>query len=165
MTLADAFAKSINTAAARLAQQVGLNRVIAAARDLGVTAPVPSLALGAAEMNLLELTAAYAAVKAGEMPIEPWGVAGFSVGRQTRLQSMGPHIGAMQSLQPYQNDGPSRAPYRRRRIGRAYRGRQARASLARRSACRSQAYSDEASAAGKARTINGARGARDRAEG
>src|SRR5215831_1052473 len=105
MTLAEAFAKSINTAAARLAQQVGLNQVIAAARDLGVTAAlpaVPSLALGAAEMNLLELTAAYAAVKAGEMPIKPWGVAGFGVGRQTRLRSMGPPIGGTQSLQPYQ---------------------------------------------------------------
>jgi penicillin-binding protein 1A len=105
MTLAEAFAKSINTAAARLAQQVGLNRVIAAARDLGVTAPlpaVPSLALGTAEMNLLDLTSAYAAVKAGEMPIKPWGVAGFGVGRQTRLQSMGPPIGGMQSLEPYQ---------------------------------------------------------------
>jgi penicillin-binding protein 1A len=105
MTLAEAFAKSINTAAARLAQQVGLNRVIGAARDLGVTAPlpaVPSLALGTAEMNLLELTAAYAAVKADKMPIKPWGVAGFGVGRQTRLQSMGPPIGGTQSLQPYQ---------------------------------------------------------------
>jgi penicillin-binding protein 1A len=105
MTLAEAFAKSINTAAARLAQQVGLNQVIAAARDLGVTAAlpaVPSLALGAADMNLLELTAAYAAVKAGKMPIKPWGVAGFGVGRQTRLQSMGPPIGGTQSLQPYQ---------------------------------------------------------------
>ena len=105
MTLAEAFAKSINTAAVRLAQQVGLNRVIATARDLGVTAPlpgVPSLALGTAEMNLLELTSAYAAVKAGEMPIKPWGVAGFGVGRQTRLQSMGPPIGGTQSLDPYQ---------------------------------------------------------------
>lgn len=105
MTLAEAFAKSINTAAARLAQQVGVNRVIAAARDLGVTAPlraVPSLALGAADMNLLELTAAYAAVKSGEMPIRPWGVTGFGVGRQTRLRSIGPPMGGTQSLQPYQ---------------------------------------------------------------
>jgi penicillin-binding protein 1A len=105
MTLAEAFAKSINTAAVRLAQQVGSNQVIAAARDLGVTAPlpaVPSLALGAADMNLLELTAAYAAVKAGKMPIKPWGVAGFGVGQQTRLQSMGPPISGTQSLQPYQ---------------------------------------------------------------
>jgi 1A family penicillin-binding protein len=105
MTLADAFAKSINTAAARLAQQVGLNQVIAAARDLGLTGAlpaVPSLALGAAEVNLLDLTAAYAAVQAGKMPIRPWGIAGFGVEGQPRLQSMGPPIRPMQSLQPYQ---------------------------------------------------------------
>jgi len=53
-------------------------------------------------MNLLELTAAYAAVKAGKMPIKPWGVAGFGVGRQTRLQSIGPPIGGTLSLQAYQ---------------------------------------------------------------
>jgi 1A family penicillin-binding protein len=105
MTLAEAFAKSINTAAVRLSQQVGLNQVIAAARDLGVTAAlpaVPSLSLGTADMNLLELTAAYGAVRAGEMPIKPWGVAGFAAGRQTRLQSMGRPIGETRSLQPYQ---------------------------------------------------------------
>jgi penicillin-binding protein 1A len=105
MTLADAFAKSVNTAAVRLAQHVGIDQVIAAARDLGVTAAlpaVPSLALGTADMNLLELTSAYAAVKAGEMPVRPWGISGFGVGRQTRLQSMGPPIGPKQSLQPYQ---------------------------------------------------------------
>jgi len=105
MTLAEAFAKSINTAAARLALQVGLKEVIAAARDLGITdalPAVPSLALGAAEVNLLELTAAYAAVQVGKMPIKPWGVGGFGVGQQTHLQSMGPPIGGTQSLQPYQ---------------------------------------------------------------
>jgi membrane peptidoglycan carboxypeptidase len=105
MTLAEAFAKSINTAAARLSQQVGLKQVIAAARDLGVTdslPAVPSLALGTAEVNLLELTAAYAAVSAGKMPVRPRGVAGFGIGRQTRLQSMGPPIAGTQSLQPYQ---------------------------------------------------------------
>jgi len=53
-------------------------------------------------MNLLELTAAYASVKSGEMPIKPWGVAGFGVGPQTRLRSMGPPIGGTQSLQPNQ---------------------------------------------------------------
>src|SRR5262249_4936329 len=85
--------------------QVGLKEVIAAARDLGITdalPAVPSLALGAAEVNLLELTAAYAAVQVGKMPIKPWGVGGFGVGQQTHLQSMGPPIGGTQSLQPYQ---------------------------------------------------------------
>jgi penicillin-binding protein 1A len=105
VTLAEAFAESINTAAARLAQQVGLNQVITAARDLGLSGAlpaVPSLALGAADVNLLDLTAAYAAVKAGKMPVKPWGIAGFGIEGQSRLQSMGPPIGPMQSLQPYQ---------------------------------------------------------------
>jgi penicillin-binding protein 1A len=105
VTLADAFAESINTAAARLGQQVGLDNVIAAARDLGLsgTLPaVPSLALGSADVSLLDLTAAYAAVKAGKAPIKPWGIAGFGVETNPRLQSMGPPIAQTQSLQPYQ---------------------------------------------------------------
>jgi 1A family penicillin-binding protein len=105
VTLAQAFAESINTAAARLAQQVGLNQVVAAARDFGMSGAlpaVPSLALGTAEVNLLDLTAAYASVSAGKMPIKPWGIAGFGVEGQQRLQSMGAPIGGTQSLQPYQ---------------------------------------------------------------
>jgi len=103
--LAEAFAESINTAAVRLAQQVGLNQVIAAARDLGITSPlpnVPSLPLGTADMNLLELTAAYAAVAAGKMPVKPWGISGLGVEGQSRLQSMGAPIVATRPLQPYQ---------------------------------------------------------------
>jgi penicillin-binding protein 1A len=103
--LAQAFAESINTAAVRLAQQVGLKQVIAAARDLGITTPlpaVPSLPLGTADMNLLELTAAYAAVAAGKTPVKPWGIAGLGAEGQSRLQSMGAPIVATRPLQPYQ---------------------------------------------------------------
>ena len=49
----------------RLAEKVGRNNVIRAARDLGITTPLPnkpSLALGTAGVSLLELTSAYAAV-------------------------------------------------------------------------------------------------------
>jgi 1A family penicillin-binding protein len=105
VTLVQAFAQSINTAAVRLAQEVGLNDVIAAARDLGISSDlpaVPSLALGVAGVNLLDLTAAYASVQAGKMPIRPWGIAGFGVEGEPRLQSMGPPIGETRSLQPYQ---------------------------------------------------------------
>ena len=55
MTLEQAFAQSVNTAAVRLATTVGLDKVVAAARDLGIDAPlspVPSLALGTAELTL-----------------------------------------------------------------------------------------------------------------
>ncbi len=75
LTLEQAFARSSNVAAVRLLGEVGSEKVIATARDLGVTAPLakgdPSLALGTSTMSLLELTSAYAAVAANEYPIEP----------------------------------------------------------------------------------------------
>lgn len=65
LSLQQALASSSNTAALRLARRVGLDRVIETARKLGITTPleaVPGLALGQAEVRLVELTAAYAAV-------------------------------------------------------------------------------------------------------
>ncbi|WP_205853712.1 transglycosylase domain-containing protein [Phenylobacterium deserti] len=75
--LRDAFARSSNVAAARLIQQVGVSRVAAAARDLGVTSPLPNdatLALGTGTMSLLELTSAYAAIANGGGPVVPRGM-------------------------------------------------------------------------------------------
>ena len=78
ITLAEAFAVSSNVAAVRLAQRVGMNEVIRAARDLGVTAPIPandpSIALGTADVSLIEMTTAYAAVAGGRFPVEPHGI-------------------------------------------------------------------------------------------
>jgi membrane peptidoglycan carboxypeptidase len=65
LSLRSALAISSNTAALRLAREVGLEAVVHKARDLGIRsplAPVPGLALGQSEVTLLELTAAYAAV-------------------------------------------------------------------------------------------------------
>ena len=68
LSLQGAFASSSNTAALRLARRVGLERVVQLAQALGITTPlepVPGLALGQAEVRLIELTAAYAAVANG----------------------------------------------------------------------------------------------------
>ena len=76
--LAEAFARSSNVATVRLSQTVGLQEVIRAARDLGVTSPLPanpSLPLGTASTTLLEMTAAYAAVAADGYPVVPNGLA------------------------------------------------------------------------------------------
>jgi penicillin-binding protein 1A len=65
LSLRSAFASSSNTAALRLARRVGLERLVSMARNLGITTPlepVPGLVLGQAELRLIELTAAYAAV-------------------------------------------------------------------------------------------------------
>lgn len=89
ITLREAFARSSNAATVRLSEEVGRNNVIRAARDLGITTPLPdhpSLALGTAGVSLLELTSAYAAIASGDYPVvarglpaasAPEGLAGF----------------------------------------------------------------------------------------
>lgn len=63
VTMRDALVHSRNVATVRLAEEVGLARVIELARELGLSGPipaVPSIAIGAAEVTLLELVTAYA---------------------------------------------------------------------------------------------------------
>ncbi|MCE7797814.1 PBP1A family penicillin-binding protein [Sphingobium sufflavum] len=77
ITLRQAFAASSNVAAVRLAQKVGIKAVIRAARDLGITSPLPenySIALGSSGLSLLELTQAYAAIAAGQYPVKAHGL-------------------------------------------------------------------------------------------
>jgi len=77
VTLREAFARSSNAATVRLAEQVGRQNVIRAARDLGIDSPLadrPSLSLGASGVSLLELTSAYAAIAGGRYPVEPRGL-------------------------------------------------------------------------------------------
>ena len=77
MTLRDAFAHSSNVAAVRLAQKVGPDAVVRAARDLGITSPLatdPTLPLGTSGVTLIELTRAYAAVAANAYPVVPHGL-------------------------------------------------------------------------------------------
>jgi penicillin-binding protein 1A len=63
-----ALAESRNTVAVWLTRTVGIDRVIAAARELGIRSPVgryASTALGASEVRLLELAGAYRAMASG----------------------------------------------------------------------------------------------------
>ncbi|HEX7090586.1 MAG TPA: PBP1A family penicillin-binding protein [Longimicrobiales bacterium] len=72
VTLRNALVHSRNIPTVRLAERVGIDRVIDVARRLGLTGPipaVPSIALGSAEVSLLEMVAAYAAFATlGERP-------------------------------------------------------------------------------------------------
>lgn len=77
MTLREAAARSINTIAVQVDEKVGRDKVIETARRLGITSdlkPHPSLALGAFEVGVLELTAAYAAFVNGGYAVQPYGV-------------------------------------------------------------------------------------------
>ena len=78
LTVTEAFARSSNVIAVQLSERAGRAQVIAAARRLGITAPLtphPSLALGVAEVSLLELTGAYAVVASGGLGVVPHAIA------------------------------------------------------------------------------------------
>src|SRR4051794_20105742 len=65
VTLREAFAQSINSVAVQLVQAVGVDRVIAIVNSLGIESklpPKPDLALGWAEVTLLEMTRAMDAI-------------------------------------------------------------------------------------------------------
>lgn len=65
MPLKSAFARSINSIAVRLGQEMGIPRIIETAHRMGIKSPLddaPSLALGSSDVNLLEMADAYATV-------------------------------------------------------------------------------------------------------
>lgn len=62
VTLQEALKRSINTVAVQVADEVGIGRIVEMGHRLGIRSDLPELpaiALGAAEVNLVELTAAY----------------------------------------------------------------------------------------------------------
>ena len=83
ITVEEALAQSINTAAVRLLQEAGGPRAVAnEAARLGIADKLPnnaSLALGTGEVGLLELTSAYAAFFNGGERVVPFGIAALQV--------------------------------------------------------------------------------------
>ena len=88
VTLRTAFAQSINTVAVQLTQAVGVERVIDIARSLGIHTElpaVPSLALGSAEVSLLDMTAAMDAIAVDSKAIEPYTIRRIRTGTRALL--------------------------------------------------------------------------------
>jgi penicillin-binding protein 1A len=76
-TLGTALAQSINTVAARLADQVGRDKVAADARRLGIVSVVntdPAMALGTTLVSPLEMSQAYAAFANGGDKVSAYGL-------------------------------------------------------------------------------------------
>jgi penicillin-binding protein 1A len=83
-TLKEAFAASRNAAAVRLTQELGVRRVAEVSRRLGVdpgSNPDPGFVLGSYSTNVLNMTAAYAAVANGGYRVSPSGVLAIVDGR------------------------------------------------------------------------------------
>ena len=77
MTMQTALAQSINTVAARLANEVGTGNVAAAAKRLGISSHIqldPSMALGAVEVSPLEMAQAYAPFSNGGFLAKGYGI-------------------------------------------------------------------------------------------
>ena len=77
MTLREGAARSSNSIAVALSEQVGRTKVIQAARRLGISTPLgkdPALALGVHEVTLMELTAAYAVLANQGRTVLPYGI-------------------------------------------------------------------------------------------
>jgi len=75
ITLRDALARSANAATVRVSREVGVQRIATLAHAQGIASPlplVPALALGAASVTPLELTAAYAPFANGGHAVTPW---------------------------------------------------------------------------------------------
>ena len=77
ITLETALAQSINTVAARLANEVGTDKVAETAHRLGITSTIqtdPSMALGAVEVSPMEMTQAYDTFANGGMRAHAYGI-------------------------------------------------------------------------------------------
>lgn len=74
MVLKSAFAKSINSVAVRLGQEMGIKNIARTAYDMGIKSPLdetPSLPLGSSDVNLLELADAYCTIADNGRQREP----------------------------------------------------------------------------------------------
>lgn len=65
LTLKNAFARSVNSVAVRLGQELGVERIAETAHDMGIKSELdatPALALGASDVNLFEMVNAYSTI-------------------------------------------------------------------------------------------------------
>jgi len=105
ITLRQALEVSRNVPFARLGLEVGPDGIIETARGLGIAsplAPVPSLALGASEVSLLELTGAYAVLAAEGERIFPHAI-------RTVFGRTGERLGDPEANLPYRAFSPAEA--------------------------------------------------------
>lgn len=74
MSLKSAYARSVNSIAVRLGQQMGIKNIARTAKDMGINSELsetPSLPLGASDVNLMELANAYCVIADNGMHRKP----------------------------------------------------------------------------------------------
>jgi penicillin-binding protein 1A len=77
ITLQTALAQSVNTVAAKVADEVGRDKVADTARRLGITTPIntdPAMALGTSQVTPIDMASAYGAFATGGERVSPYAV-------------------------------------------------------------------------------------------
>lgn len=77
VTVREAFARSINTVAAKVGQEVGFRTVADMAQRFGITTRIttePSMVLGTSDVRLIDLTRAFASVARKGVAVVPYGI-------------------------------------------------------------------------------------------
>jgi penicillin-binding protein 1A len=72
-----AFAYSVNTVAAQIGESIGTSAIASMARRFGITSELnthPSMVLGTADVRLIDMTAAFAAVSAQGRSVQPYAI-------------------------------------------------------------------------------------------
>ncbi len=88
MTMQDAFKRSINTISVKISEKIGVSKVSEMALRLGVMSDIPnfsSIALGTAEMSLLEITQSFAHVANLGRRVRAFGIMKISDGEGSIL--------------------------------------------------------------------------------
>ncbi|MGH6653159.1 MAG: transglycosylase domain-containing protein [Sphingopyxis sp.] len=98
MDLRTAFAYSVNTVAAKLGDEVGFSTVANMARRFGITTPVnthPSMVLGSAEVRVIDMTSAFAAVARKGVSAAPYGITKVTTADGRLLYQRAPERGTV----------------------------------------------------------------------
>jgi penicillin-binding protein 1A len=77
ITVRDALTRSLNAATVRLSEDVGRRKILALAHDMGIKTELndmPSTMLGSSEVNLLEITSAYAVLPNKGRAVAPYAI-------------------------------------------------------------------------------------------
>lgn len=119
-SMAGGLAYSVNTVSVKVLEQAGIDNTIALARKMGIESKmpdVPSLALGVADISMIEMVAAYSSFVNKGAPVKPYYIAGITTKRGEVIekfkssapnqQAMSPHTADMvlQMLQRTVNEG------------------------------------------------------------
>jgi penicillin-binding protein 1A len=99
-----ALSNSVNTIAVKVLNEVGIENVVQQAKKLGITKDLPlepSLALGVAEINLKELTGAYASYVNNSKGVKPYIIAKIEDKEGNIIASFEPEIAEGQAYSDY----------------------------------------------------------------